>query len=233
MHAKSFQLCLTLCNSTDCTCQSPLSMGFSRQEYWSGLPGPPPGDLPDPEFKHPSLTSPAMMAGGFLTTNDTWEALWPQLPLLSSHPGIWNTFLNFRNIHFKNVCSVKLNPATYFHFPWGQVQIIDTGFTVCIHPLEYWLRGEGHKWDTKGNPFSWVWWRNSQCAGVAACKVRLAVLPEAGSHLFSSHWLSRSLGQTGGGMGSLLLAVYTAGLVLGSVGYWLDPLDTLMNLCLA
>ena len=29
-------------------CQAPLSMGFSRQEYWSGLPCPPPGDLPDP-----------------------------------------------------------------------------------------------------------------------------------------------------------------------------------------
>ena len=32
-------------------CQAPLSMGFSRQEHWSGLPFPPPGDLPDPEHK--------------------------------------------------------------------------------------------------------------------------------------------------------------------------------------
>ena len=37
--------------------QAPLSMGFSRQEYWSGLPRPPPGDLPDPEIKSESLTS--------------------------------------------------------------------------------------------------------------------------------------------------------------------------------
>ena len=37
-------------------CQAPLSKGFPRQEYWSGLPLPSPGDLPDPEFKH---TSPA------------------------------------------------------------------------------------------------------------------------------------------------------------------------------
>ena len=44
---KSFQLCLTLCDPTDCTHQAPLSLGFSRQEYWSGLPCPPPGDLPD------------------------------------------------------------------------------------------------------------------------------------------------------------------------------------------
>ena len=34
-------------NPVDCACQAPLSMGFSRQEYWSGLPFPSPGDLPD------------------------------------------------------------------------------------------------------------------------------------------------------------------------------------------
>ena len=54
-------------------CQAHLSMGFSRQEYWSGLPCPPPGDLPDPGIKPMSLTSPAL-AGGFFTTNTTWEA---------------------------------------------------------------------------------------------------------------------------------------------------------------
>ena len=36
-------------------CQAPLSMGFSRQEYWSGLPFPSPGDLPDPGIEHVSL----------------------------------------------------------------------------------------------------------------------------------------------------------------------------------
>ena len=41
------------------TRQDPLSMGFSRQEYWSGLPFPSPGDLPDPGIKHGSLTSQA------------------------------------------------------------------------------------------------------------------------------------------------------------------------------
>ena len=42
------QSCLTLCDPMDCTYQAPLSMGFSRQEYWSRLPFPFPGDLPDP-----------------------------------------------------------------------------------------------------------------------------------------------------------------------------------------
>ena len=46
LHAKSLQSCLTLYNPIDC--QAPLSMGFSRQAYWSGLLFPPPGDLPNP-----------------------------------------------------------------------------------------------------------------------------------------------------------------------------------------
>ena len=47
--------------------QGPLSMGFSRQEYWNGLPFPPPGDIPDPGIKPTSATSPAL-AGEFFTT---------------------------------------------------------------------------------------------------------------------------------------------------------------------
>ena len=51
-------------------------MGFSRQECWSGLPCPPPGDLPNPGIAPMSLASPGL-AGGFLTTGATWEALDP------------------------------------------------------------------------------------------------------------------------------------------------------------
>ena len=50
--------------------QAPLSMGFSRQEYWSGLPFPPPGDLPNPGIKPEAPTSPALV-GGFFTTEPT------------------------------------------------------------------------------------------------------------------------------------------------------------------
>ena len=53
--------------------QASLSMGLSRQEYWSGLPCPPPGDLPDSGIKPVSLKSPAL-AGRFFTTSYTWEA---------------------------------------------------------------------------------------------------------------------------------------------------------------
>ena len=48
-------------------CQALLSMGFSRQKYWSGLPYPPPGDLPDPKIKLESPVSP-ILAGSFFTT---------------------------------------------------------------------------------------------------------------------------------------------------------------------
>ena len=50
--------------------QAPLSKGFSWQEYWSGLPCPPPGDLPDPGIKPASLRSPAP-AGGFFSAGAT------------------------------------------------------------------------------------------------------------------------------------------------------------------
>ena len=53
--------------------QAPLIMGFSRQEHWSGLPYPPPGDLLHPGIKLMSLMSPAL-AGRFFTTSATWEA---------------------------------------------------------------------------------------------------------------------------------------------------------------
>ena len=53
--------------------QAPLSMGFSRQEYCSGVSFPTPGDLPHPLIKFVSLLSPAL-AGGFFTTSATWEA---------------------------------------------------------------------------------------------------------------------------------------------------------------
>ena len=68
--AKSLHLCPTVCDPMGC--QAPLSMGFSRQEYWSGLPRPPPGDLTQ-GWNRNLLMSPAL-AGGFFTTSAIWEA---------------------------------------------------------------------------------------------------------------------------------------------------------------
>ena len=73
VRAKSLQSCPTLCDPMDCSLQASLSMGFSRQESWSGLPCPSPGDLPNPGIELTSLMSPAL-ASGFFTTSATWEA---------------------------------------------------------------------------------------------------------------------------------------------------------------
>ena len=54
--------------------QAPVSIGFSRQEYRSGLPFPPPGDLPDPGIEPTCLMSPSL-ADGLFTSGATWEAL--------------------------------------------------------------------------------------------------------------------------------------------------------------
>ena len=53
-------------------CQVPGPLGFSRHEYLSGLPCPPPGDLPDPGIEPASLTS-SVLAGELFTTGATWE----------------------------------------------------------------------------------------------------------------------------------------------------------------
>ena len=66
--------------------QAPLSMGFSRQKYWSGLLYPSPGNLPKPvSFKSPAL------ADGFFTTSTIWETL-----ILITHVQTACHFLSFR-----------------------------------------------------------------------------------------------------------------------------------------
>ena len=59
--------CPTLYNPMTVVCQAPQCMGFSRQEYWSWLPFPLPGDLPNPGIEPTSLSPPAL-TGGFFTT---------------------------------------------------------------------------------------------------------------------------------------------------------------------
>ena len=79
--SKSVRACMLSCFSSvrlsatlwTIACEAPLSMGFSRQEYWSGLTCPPPLDLPDPGSEPESLISPAL-ADGFFTTSTTYTA---------------------------------------------------------------------------------------------------------------------------------------------------------------
>ena len=89
MHSKSLQSRPTFWDPRTVAHQVPRSMGFSRQEYWNGLPCPLPGGPPDPGNGSASLVSPAL-AGGFFTTSTTWEMLHgsilPETPLPSRLP---------------------------------------------------------------------------------------------------------------------------------------------------
>ena len=75
MHVQSHFSCVWLF-ATLCTvaCQALLSMESSRQEYWNGLPCPPPADLPNPEIKPVSLASPALADRLFFVTSAAWKA---------------------------------------------------------------------------------------------------------------------------------------------------------------
>ena len=70
-------------------CQAPLSVGFSRQEYWSGLPCPPSGHFPHPGVEPSSLLSPAL-PGGFFTTNNglPWWLRGSSVCLQGGRPGL-------------------------------------------------------------------------------------------------------------------------------------------------
>ena len=66
------QSCPTLCDPWTVARQVPPSMGFSRQEYWSGLPCPLPGDLPNPGIE--SVSPAFFIADGCFITTTSWEA---------------------------------------------------------------------------------------------------------------------------------------------------------------
>ena len=75
-------------------CQTHLFMGFSRQEYWSGVPFPFPGNLPYPGIEPVSLMSPAL-AGGFFTISTTWKAQYTNKYIVILYrvtfPGGWDS----------------------------------------------------------------------------------------------------------------------------------------------
>ena len=89
VHIKLLQLCPTLCDPMDHGPQAPLSMGFSRQEQWSGLPCPSPGDLSHPGIEPASLMSPAL-AGGFFTSSATWDLSY-HLSISKALHSTWHT----------------------------------------------------------------------------------------------------------------------------------------------
>ena len=101
-------------------CHSPLSMGFSRQEYWSGLPCPPLGDLPDPGIECMSLRPPALVCR-FFTTSATWEA---HRQISMALPYLKSIFITIMHLHpsppwllsemiWSILCSLRMHKLLY------------------------------------------------------------------------------------------------------------------------
>ena len=91
---------------------APLSMEFPRQEYWNGLPCPPPGDLPDSGIKPMSLTSPAL-AGEFFTTSCTWATLWP-----NNEGGLSDWTIYWATYSCKTSWSQETQKSIFFFQSW-------------------------------------------------------------------------------------------------------------------
>ena len=87
-HFSHVQLCVTLWTVAN---QAPLSMGFSRQEYWSGLSSPSPRDLSNPGVESSTLMTPTLV-GGFSITCTTWEALYIPF-ILCCYTDKWLSFI--------------------------------------------------------------------------------------------------------------------------------------------
>ena len=86
------QLCLALCDCMDCSCQAPLCMGFSRQEYWSELPCLPPENLLNPGIK---TRFPVLQADS----------------LLSEPPGKLSYHYTLQHLHFSDTAFLLLSPS--------------------------------------------------------------------------------------------------------------------------
>ena len=123
LHANSLQSCRLPVTRRTITHQAPLSMGFSRWEYWNGLPCPPPEDLPNPGIKP---ASPALQADSLPLSHQGS----PSTPGTCSQTGVWQIS---PHVYFKSF---------FLHGFW--VLCRDTFWRVCLgnsskHTLQYFL----------------------------------------------------------------------------------------------
>ena len=123
MPCSAVQSCSTLCSPVDYSPLAPLSMEFSRQEYWSRLPFPPPGNLPDSGIK-PACPA---LAGGSITTTTTWEGgIFITSPLWSfSSIQLWtyccyNERKRCKKLSFRKIKGTK---CSHYIGEWFMVQL--------------------------------------------------------------------------------------------------------------
>ena len=118
--------------------QAPLSMEFSKEDYWSGLPCPTPGDLPNPGIKPTSLMSLAL-ASGFFTTSARWEA-----------PYVASVYLNY-------LCEEPISKYSYILKYWRGFQHMNLGkynfasvVSDSVQPHRQQPIRLPHPWDSPG-----------------------------------------------------------------------------------
>ena len=119
--------------------QAPLSMGFSRQEYWRGFPCPPPGDLPDPGIKLVSLMSPAL-AGGFFITSATWQAIVHQFQFQFSRSVVSDSLWPHELQHTRSPCPSPTSGVYPNSCPlsrWCHPAISSSVFPFSSHPQSF------------------------------------------------------------------------------------------------
>ena len=96
------------------TCLASLTMGFSRQEYWSGLPCPPLGHLPNPGIEFMSLLSPAL-ADRFFIICITWEAhIWRIFHIFCMNKKALDLILYFCLSMSHTNCHIKKQKVTHY-----------------------------------------------------------------------------------------------------------------------
>ena len=125
-------------------CQAPLSMGFSRQEYWSGLPFPSPGDFPDPGIKPRSPAAPALHTDS--------------LPL--SHGGSWDLLqLLLAPIYHRDNDSRREKAESLFQPLWTVTDSLDLQSWPCV-PFTFRLNRSSLNWALASTAIKWSYeWR--------------------------------------------------------------------------
>ena len=112
------------CHPSTVARQAPLSVGFSRQEYWSGLPFPSPGDLPDPGIKP---GSPPLQA------DDLPTELWRKLSISWSLPKFMSIESVMRSNHLSFGCLLLLLPSIF-----STIRVFSNESVLCIRWPKYW-----------------------------------------------------------------------------------------------
>ena len=120
--------------------QAPLSMRFSKQDHWSGLPFPSPGNLRDPGTEPVSLTSPAL-AGRFFTTSAAWMSRMKVLSyLVSQKPGLASSRTPFlgcqQELSQPEVAGLLVDKTT--QTPWGSFSMLVLWLTGSDKELTRW-----------------------------------------------------------------------------------------------